>query len=227
MDPTYLATQRLFSGVANHLLLELADTCTVRALKPGEIVFREGESGEDAFIIVSGAVRVMTAVAPGLDRTLAVLWPGALFGEAAIVDPQERSASTIAETDCELLSLPGADTRAWMLRHTDVGVVVMGRMATILLDRVRLTNEQVRDGVRRAEEIAASATFGLGEDQVGGRISVRLLSGVELPAVTLVRVERAPQGLQLWCRHDDGAVLFVPYHAIASIAFPEARRGSD
>ncbi len=69
---------------------------------PKEIIFREGEMGDAAYIIRSGSVEILKHAAHG-DIQLAVLEAGTLFGEMALVDPKDvRSASARALDEVEL-----------------------------------------------------------------------------------------------------------------------------
>ena len=54
-----------------------------------------GEEGDDLYIVISGRIRVAKAISLDVDRTLATLGPGAVFGELAMVGEGTRSASAI------------------------------------------------------------------------------------------------------------------------------------
>ena len=56
-------------------------------LQKGEVLFNDGEPGEAAFIVDSGAIGIYKLV-EGEEVELAVLNPGELFGEMAIVTAQ-------------------------------------------------------------------------------------------------------------------------------------------
>ncbi len=71
-------------------------------VRKGEHVVREGEAGDAAFIIVKGRLRVYRRVA-GERRDLRVMRRGEVFGEMAILGSGLRTASVVAEEDCELL----------------------------------------------------------------------------------------------------------------------------
>ena len=69
-----------------------------REYQPGEVLFREGESGEVMFVIQSGAVRITKEVG-GEAKSLAVLGPGEFLGEMAILNGKPRTATaTVVET---------------------------------------------------------------------------------------------------------------------------------
>lgn len=72
-----------------------------RDYKPGQIIFAQGEMGEEAFIVQSGKVEI--AVGDGTaELVVAVIGEGELVGEMALVDRSERMATAraMAKTTC-------------------------------------------------------------------------------------------------------------------------------
>ena len=65
----------------------------------GHFIFREHESGQEAFIVKSGQVEIFKTVTEnGMTRdvSLGILSPGTMFGEMALIDNQPRMASARA-----------------------------------------------------------------------------------------------------------------------------------
>jgi CRP/FNR family transcriptional regulator len=73
--------------------------------RAGETVFLEGDSGEHAYVVDSGEIRIARQHETGEELTLTHLKRGELFGELALIDWQPRSASALAVTDSELMTL--------------------------------------------------------------------------------------------------------------------------
>lgn len=72
-----------------------------RTYASGSVVIREGEPGEEAFVIVSGRCRV-TAMSEGKRVVLRELGPGDLFGETAVFSDEPRSATVEATETLEV-----------------------------------------------------------------------------------------------------------------------------
>jgi len=70
----------------------------VRELEPGAILFREGEAGEEMFVIQAGRVRISKLVGSD-DRVLATLGPGEFLGEMAILNAKPRTATAVVTED--------------------------------------------------------------------------------------------------------------------------------
>ena len=80
-------------------------------LQKGEVLFREGDPGDAAFIVNSGSVGIYK-VLEGEEVELAVLSPGELFGEMAIVDGSKRMAYAVAREETVVVEVPAATVDA-------------------------------------------------------------------------------------------------------------------
>ena len=72
--------------------------------KTGEIVFREGEDGNEMYIIQTGKVEVLKSTGDE-EVVLATLEPKAFFGEMALISEKPRNASTQAAEETEAFKL--------------------------------------------------------------------------------------------------------------------------
>jgi len=68
------------------------------SFKFGEKIFKECDPGNQLFIIAEGEVRISRDVPGSGEEALAVLKPGACFGEMAVLDRSERSTDAIASS---------------------------------------------------------------------------------------------------------------------------------
>jgi CRP-like cAMP-binding protein len=71
-----------------------------RAYKCGDFIFREGDAGDEMFVIRLGKVDIRLG-----DKTVATLEQDEIFGEMALVDRHPRSANAVAATDCEVVPI--------------------------------------------------------------------------------------------------------------------------
>jgi EAL domain-containing protein (putative c-di-GMP-specific phosphodiesterase class I) len=72
-----------------------------RYFQAGECIFREGETGDFAYIIEEGEVEISTLI-NGTKTVLNILKCGSMFGELALVDGRPRSASAFAQSNALL-----------------------------------------------------------------------------------------------------------------------------
>lgn len=71
-----------------------------KGFRMGETIFRQGDPGREMYVVLSGTVALRTG-----GSLLETVEAGGLFGELALVDEETRSASALAVSDCELLSV--------------------------------------------------------------------------------------------------------------------------
>jgi CRP/FNR family cyclic AMP-dependent transcriptional regulator len=74
---------------------------TTAQYKSGEIIIRENDQGESAYVINSGRVEV-TKYLRGKNIHLTYLYPGETFGEMSMIDDKPRSATVTAADDTEV-----------------------------------------------------------------------------------------------------------------------------
>ncbi len=64
----------------------------------GDVIFKEGEDGNWAYLIQSGKIEIFCESAHGGFDQLGILGPGRLFGEMALIDNVPRMATARAVT---------------------------------------------------------------------------------------------------------------------------------
>jgi CRP-like cAMP-binding protein len=98
-----------FSTLDGERLRHLAARLEHLEVSTGETIIRQGEAGEECYLLRSGRVEVVTSGAEGDERILATLDPGSLFGEAALLTDGPRNATVRAIEPCTLLALRRTD----------------------------------------------------------------------------------------------------------------------
>ncbi len=99
-----------------------------RAFPTGAVLFREGESGDEMYIIVAGRVRV-TRTVRGVEKVLTTLPAGEFFGEMALLNNRPRSATATVERDAELIVVGPTDFDALIHHNCKVAVRLVRRLA--------------------------------------------------------------------------------------------------
>lgn len=98
-----------FSTLDGERLRRLAARLERLEVPTGETIIRQGEAGEECYVLRSGRVEVLTSGAQGDERILATLDPGSLFGEAALLTDGLRNATVRALEPSTLLVLRRTD----------------------------------------------------------------------------------------------------------------------
>lgn len=87
------------------LLGEIAQAMTPRTVDLNTAVFLEGDTGESAFVIAEGEVKVLRNVKGGRARRLATLGRGAIFGTGSLLLGERRNASVVTVSAAKLFEL--------------------------------------------------------------------------------------------------------------------------
>ena len=120
-------------------------------LAEGELLFREGDEGNELFIIREGGVRVSLCLPDGSDHEIARLAAGDFFGEMSIFDSAPRSASCRALAASSLDRLSKAGFNAIIDQNPRVALKLMYRMLNVTTQRLRDTGSIVSDMVTWGE----------------------------------------------------------------------------
>ncbi|HUF54917.1 MAG TPA: cyclic nucleotide-binding domain-containing protein [Dehalococcoidia bacterium] len=133
----------LFAGLSAADLALLGEHCTQRRVAAGSTIVRQGEPGDEFFIIVSGAASVH------VEGRGAVREMGAdeFFGELALLERAARTATVLAETPMLLVVLDAGHFRRWTAERPDV----RDRIAARIRERDELARLPLFEGVPRGD----------------------------------------------------------------------------
>lgn len=98
----------IFGGVRKETLMFLLGFCPRIEIAQGDFVFREHDMGDCLFVLEAGRAAVLKSWR-GVDRVLQTLNVGDCFGEMAVIDHCERSASVQALDACTAIRMSSAD----------------------------------------------------------------------------------------------------------------------
>lgn len=127
----------------------------------GDVILNEGEVGDRAYVVRSGAVAI-TSIQGGTPVQLAELGPGELFGEMSLIDQQSRSATATALEDTEALVIDRSRVEFDLARSEPL----IQFLLRVLVARLRSTDSHLVDP--RPEETGRFLLSALGLDADSG-----------------------------------------------------------
>jgi hypothetical protein len=127
----------LFQGLSRWEARKVVLLGKLEPVRAGDVVIEKGDAGQDMYMVVAGRMRVFDRAADGHETNLAVLAPGAVFGEMGLVTQERRSASVAAEADGELLRLDFGALERIRLRFPYTSAKLFRNVARILAERLR------------------------------------------------------------------------------------------
>jgi CRP/FNR family cyclic AMP-dependent transcriptional regulator len=139
---------------------------TRRSARRGTTIFAKGDPGTGLMAVLWGTVKISVPSEDGREAILAIINPGEVFGEIALLDGRPREADAIAMDDCELMVIDRRDFIPFLREQPDVAL----RFIEILCARLREANEHVGDVIHL--NLASRLAKAL----------LRLIGGADVPA---------------------------------------------
>jgi signal transduction histidine kinase/ActR/RegA family two-component response regulator len=115
------------------------DASTERSYAAGDVIIREGESGDSIFLIGSGSAEAVLSSIGGQTIVLSVMLAGEIFGEMGLFERRARSATVRARERSLLLEINGEQLRQLTEAHRDLGFRVLLNVS----ERLRSKNESI------------------------------------------------------------------------------------
>ena len=138
-----LAKVPLFAGLTPGALELISKVATEESHALGTKIFQMGDPGDKLYIILEGKVRISRDVPGAGEEALAVLGPGAVFGEMALLDEAPRSADGIVHERCRLLALPKDAFEDLLFLQKDLAYEVLWSVIRMLAGRLREANDKL------------------------------------------------------------------------------------
>jgi CRP-like cAMP-binding protein len=140
-----LAQTRFFDGVPRDVLNRLAHLAIEVEYSSASIIFREGESGSDVFVVESGHVSLEMNV-PGRRRVpILTLGPGDLLGWSAARGERPMTATAVAIDEVRTFRFPAAHLLALCEQDHEVGYLFYRQLSATLSRRLLATRLQWLD----------------------------------------------------------------------------------
>ena len=124
-----LKSAPLFEGLSRKHLTQLARVSEDLEVQPGKVLCKEGEIGQEFFVIVDGKIKVTRK-----GRRVATRGGGDFVGEIALLEELPRTATVTAETPVRLFVLTGKDFRHLLDVNPGVERKVMRALARRLAE---------------------------------------------------------------------------------------------
>ena len=144
----FLRGVRLFKDIAEPELTALAETLRERPLKRGQVLVREGEAGEEMFVVLRGSMVISKAVTGRVEQVLARIGPGDFFGEMSLFDRSPRSATVQADSDATLLVLDREAMRRLTEQSPRAAAAFFHALVQVFIERLRASGDLVAEVTR-------------------------------------------------------------------------------
>jgi CRP/FNR family transcriptional regulator, cyclic AMP receptor protein len=142
----------LFSEMDEQEVSGIREIMEEMKFKAGQVIIREGETGDLFYVITEGRVEVIIRDASGSDVVLHEAGPGDFFGELSMLTNEPRSARIHAVEDVTTLALERDEFFAFLRRHTHAAIDVLVELGGRLRENDRVLRSMVSRNVNEVEE---------------------------------------------------------------------------
>ena len=151
----------IFSDLSEKECEFLKHICKPRNYLKNSMIILEEEYGDLVFLVKVGTIKITRVNDEGKEVILALLGPGEMFGELAILDGEARSANALAQENCELFAINKEDFLDILKHHPAVSYNVMSELAK----RLRKSDQQIEAlSLSDAEHRIGVSLLNLAED---------------------------------------------------------------
>jgi len=113
-----------------------------RTYRKNTMLFAEGEPGDELFIIQKGSIKI-TKIVDNKEVLLAMLNPGDILGEMALLEGKPRAASAVAYEDCDVMAVNKANFELMIKTQPQI----IAKITTLLADRIWLIYKQLANAL--------------------------------------------------------------------------------
>jgi uncharacterized membrane protein len=149
----------LFSQMDDAELAGIRALMTRETFQRGQVIIREGDTGDDLYVVVQGSAQTSVSDLSGADVVVDEVGPGGFFGELSMLTEEPRSARVQATADIVTLALGRAEFFDFLQRHPPAALDVL----KVLGQRVSRTAKLLRGTVSRNVNVVDDAQMTLGE----------------------------------------------------------------
>ncbi len=116
------------------------DSSFVRTFPANTIIFGEGQSGTELYIIQKGTVKI-TKIVDNKEIILAILKPGDMFGEMALLEDKPRSASAISNDNTQLMVISRSNFKKMVSEQAQI----ITKLTILLAERIWGTTKLIEN----------------------------------------------------------------------------------
>ena len=129
----------VLGDLPDRLLARLLANAQLVELGAQETLFLAGDPGNGCYRLDDGLLKISIASPNGAELILAILGPGSIFGDMAMIDGRPRSASATALRDCKLSFVRRLDFDKAIARNSEI----YKYLVILLAERLRKTDQLV------------------------------------------------------------------------------------
>lgn len=151
IEPSFLKQIYLFEEIPEPALAELAGIMQERKYEEGDVIFYEGDTTTDLYLLVKGEVELQIKIAPQLaESTVLTVKPAEAFGEMTFMSPKARSASARCTKRSIVAVLARSDFDRLVEQNPSTGLFFFRNVSQLLCEKLRMMNTNLKQTLIRS-----------------------------------------------------------------------------
>lgn len=137
----------IFSDFTEEEIEKLCKFFTRKQYSDKSIIFKEGSTGNELFVIEEGLIAITKQVKEGTDTVIARLGPGEFFGELTMFEDFKRTASARTQGKTTLLVISHNDLLDMVEKNSKMAAKLFFSLLKVLAKRIRETNQALKEAI--------------------------------------------------------------------------------
>jgi CRP-like cAMP-binding protein len=109
----------------------------------GQLIFEQGQAATFMYILRLGEVIIQYKPYDAPLLTVTHIEPGGVFGWSAALGRVGYTSAALAAANCEAYQLRGEGLSRICAQYPETGVVILGRLASVIAERLQSTHTQI------------------------------------------------------------------------------------
>ncbi len=133
----------IFRGLSEMQLDSLDPYIQLCHFAKGQVIFDQGQVAAFMYILRQGEVIIQYKPYDAPLLTVTRIEPGGVFGWSAALGREKYTSAAIADSDCDVYQLRGEGLSSICDQYPETGVVILGRLASVIAERLQCTHTQI------------------------------------------------------------------------------------
>ena len=141
----YLSAHEFFSEFSDDVLKFLCECLSMREIKKGQILFRQGEHADKFYVVRSGLISIQMPAIMGPALEIQAVDEDQVLGWSWLISPYKWNFQTKAEEDSELLQFDGVAILARCEQEPKFGYELLKKFAGLMSVRLNAARQKMMD----------------------------------------------------------------------------------
>jgi len=155
----------IFEGLSSDQMGLLAPLMEVHRFRPNTLIFKQGETATNLYIMLKGKVEIHFKPYDGPSLAVSTMKPGDVFGWSSTLGRDVYTSSAVAINESEACCIKGEELHELCELHPDAGVVILERLASAIAERLEATHTEIMNILSQGMDLGGQPSGKAGSDE--------------------------------------------------------------